>query len=137
MIPINMDNTRLDHLAATLNCKKGSLPFTYLGLPLGITKPSPEHFLPMVQRVQHKLCGIADFLNYGGKIEMVKSVLSSLPMFYMDFLDIPVTIKDQVIKYMRHCLWRGKGITMYKHKVKLWLHGAKFEDQRSKEVLVF
>jgi hypothetical protein len=26
---------------------------------------------------------------------------------------------------------------MYKHKVKLWLHGAKFEDQRSKEVLVF
>jgi hypothetical protein len=108
MIPINMDNTRLDHLAATLNCKKGSLPFTYLGLPLGITKLSPEHFLPMVQRVQHKLCGIADFLNYGGKIEMVKSVLSSLPMFYMDFLDIPVTIKDQVIKYMRHCLWRKR-----------------------------
>jgi hypothetical protein len=39
---------------------------------------------------------------------MVKSVLSSLPMFYMCYLDIPVTIKDQVIKYLRHCLWRKK-----------------------------
>jgi hypothetical protein len=37
---------------------------------------------------------------------MVKSVLSSLPMFYICCLGIPVTIKDQVIKYMRHCLWR-------------------------------
>jgi hypothetical protein len=104
MIPINMDNTRLDHLAATLNCKKGSLPFTYLGLPLGITKPFLEHYLHMIQRVVHRLCGIADFLNYGGKLETVKSVLSSLPMFYMSCLDIPVTIKDQMIKYIRHYL---------------------------------
>jgi hypothetical protein len=108
MIPINMDDTRLSHFAANINCKKGTLPFTYLGLPLGITKPSLEYFIPMVKRVQRRLCGIEDFLNYGGKLEMFKSVLSSLLMFYMCCLDIPVTIKDQVVKYMRHCLWRKK-----------------------------
>jgi hypothetical protein len=62
----------------------------------------------MVQRVQTRLGGIADFLNYGGKLQMVKSVLASLPIFFMCCLDVPVTIKDQVIKYMRHCLWRKK-----------------------------
>jgi hypothetical protein len=108
MMPINMTAERLAHFAATLNCQIGSLPFTYLGLPLGITKPSLEYFLPMVQRVQTRLGGIADFLNYGGKLQMVKSVLASLPIFFMCCLDVPVTIKEQVIKYMRHCLWRKR-----------------------------
>jgi hypothetical protein len=40
MISINMENERLLHFTATLNCKKGSFPFTYLGLPLVLTKPS-------------------------------------------------------------------------------------------------
>jgi hypothetical protein len=103
-----MDDTTLSHFVANINCKKVTLPFTYLGLPLGITRPSLEYFIPMVKRVQRRLCGIEDFLNYGGKLEMFKSVLSSLLMFYMCCLDIPVTIKDQVVKYMRHCLGRKK-----------------------------
>jgi hypothetical protein len=60
----------------------------------------------MVQKFQRRLCGIAGFLNYDGKLEMAKSALSSLPMVYMCCLDIPITIKDQVVKYMRHYLWR-------------------------------
>jgi hypothetical protein len=62
----------------------------------------------MVQRVQTRLEGIADFLNYGGKLQLVKSVLASLPIFYMCYLDVPVTIKEHVVKYMRQCLWRRK-----------------------------
>jgi hypothetical protein len=108
MMPINLTPERLAHFAATMNCKIGSLPFTYLGLPLSIKKPSLEYFLPIVQRVQSRLGGIADFLNYGGKLQMVKSVLASFPIFFMCCLDVPVTIKEQVIKYMRHCLWRKR-----------------------------
>jgi hypothetical protein len=66
MVPINMSEERLHHFACTLSYKTGSLPLTYLGLPLGLTKLSIEHFIPMVQIVQRRLCGIADFLNYGG-----------------------------------------------------------------------
>lgn len=39
MFPINISDERIDHLARTFGCSKGSLPFTYLGLPLGLTKP--------------------------------------------------------------------------------------------------
>jgi len=39
MLPINITDERLDHLARTFGCSKGTLPFTYLGLPLGLTKP--------------------------------------------------------------------------------------------------
>jgi hypothetical protein len=38
MVPINISEAKLQHLASTLGCVTGSLPFTYLGLPLGTTK---------------------------------------------------------------------------------------------------
>jgi hypothetical protein len=108
MMPINMSHERLQHFANTLQCRTGCLPFTYLGLPLGTTKPSLEHFMPVVQRVEKRLCGIVDFLDYGEKLLMVKSVLASLPISFMACLDIPITIKDQLVKYIRYCLWRKK-----------------------------
>jgi hypothetical protein len=108
MMPINLEEDRLTHFARTMQCKQSMLPFTYLGLPLSVTKLSLEFFLPIVQRVERRLNGIADFLDYGGKLLMVKSVLSSLPIFFMCCLDIPFSIKKQIVKYMRHCLWRKK-----------------------------
>ena len=106
MIPLNIPAEKIPNFLGLMNCSQGSFPFTYLGLPLGTTKPTIEFFLPMVQRVERRLCGIANFLNYGGKLELVKSVLSSMPIFYMCTLEIPVSVKNQLNKYMRHCLWR-------------------------------
>jgi hypothetical protein len=40
LVPINLDNERAQHLANTIGCLVGSMPFTYLGLPLGTTRPS-------------------------------------------------------------------------------------------------
>jgi hypothetical protein len=64
--------------------------------------------MPMVGKVQKRLGGIANFLNYGGKLELVKSVLISMSIFQMCCLDIHITITEQIAKYMRHCLWRKK-----------------------------
>jgi hypothetical protein len=64
----------------------------------------------MVQRVQARLGGIAEFLNYGGNLQLVKSVIASVLIFLMCCFDAHVTIKDLVVKYMRHCIWRKKTI---------------------------
>jgi hypothetical protein len=63
---------------------------------------------------------------------MVNSVLASLPISYMSCFDVPVSIKEKVIKFMRHCLWRKK-TTKVKQKDQLWWHKAKFVDQKNKE----
>ena len=52
MLPINMTENRLDHLEKTFGCSKGTLPFTYLGLPLGTTKPRIADFLPLVNKCE-------------------------------------------------------------------------------------
>lgn len=63
MIPINIEEERLDHLARTFNCEKGKLPFTYLGLPLGLTKPKVIDFSPLVTRCERRLAATLTFLN--------------------------------------------------------------------------
>ena len=52
MLPINITDDRLDHLARTFGCSKGTLPFTYLGLPLGTMKPRIADFLPLVNKCE-------------------------------------------------------------------------------------
>jgi hypothetical protein len=136
MMPINMSQERLQHFANTLQCRTGCLPFTYLGLPLGTTKPSLDHFMPIVQRVEKRLSGIVDFLDYGGKLLMVKSVLASLPISFMACLDIPVSIKDQLVKYMRYCLWRKKNTEVQSRGPAL-IVWEKFAGQKTKVALGF
>lgn len=55
LLPVNISEESLDHLAKTFGCSKGSLPFTYLGLPLGLTKPRVQDFLPLVNKCERRL----------------------------------------------------------------------------------
>jgi hypothetical protein len=107
MIPINMSQERLNHLVATFNCQAGSLPFTYLGLPLSNSKPTIQEYLPLVHRVERRLVSMAMFLTQGGKLLMVNSLLSSMSTFFMSTLKVPIEIINQIDWYRRHCLWRG------------------------------
>ena len=70
-----------------------------------------QSFLPLVQGVERRLSGIANFLNTAGKLEMVKTVLASMSTFMMCTLELPIPIKRQLEKYMRHCLWRKPDLT--------------------------
>ena len=40
MVPVNVDEVKLDIMSRTLGCTKGKLPFTYLGLLLSLTRPT-------------------------------------------------------------------------------------------------
>uniref|UniRef100_A0A453B566 Reverse transcriptase domain-containing protein n=1 Tax=Aegilops tauschii subsp. strangulata TaxID=200361 RepID=A0A453B566_AEGTS len=55
LIHINLSEDRSDIMINTLGCKRGYFPFTYLGLPLGVVKPTVEQCLPLVQRIAKKL----------------------------------------------------------------------------------
>jgi hypothetical protein len=48
MVPLNVTDERLDVLTTLCGCQKGSLPFTYLGLPLATTKLKIEDVLPLI-----------------------------------------------------------------------------------------
>lgn len=51
LVPINMGNGKATHRANTFGCKVGSMPFVYLGLPLGTTKPTVLEFSPLLSKM--------------------------------------------------------------------------------------
>jgi hypothetical protein len=60
----------LEVLSRTFGCSKGSLPFTYLGLPLSISRPRAQDFMPLITKCERKLSGISSFLNQAGRLQM-------------------------------------------------------------------
>ena len=48
LVPISISDDKAQELADLLKCKKESMPFTYLGLPMGSTRPKVIDLMPMV-----------------------------------------------------------------------------------------
>jgi hypothetical protein len=45
----------------TFDCQTGSFPFAYLGLPMGLTRPKVDDFLPLISRCERRLNYISPF----------------------------------------------------------------------------
>jgi hypothetical protein len=114
MLPINISQEKLHELSSTFDCHEGSMPFTYLGLPLGSTKPRIEDFLPLVRKMERKLISTSALLSQAGKLELVNSVLTSTVIYQCCTLKLYKGIVDQIDKYRKHCLWRGSDINSKK-----------------------
>lgn len=111
IVPINVRHDRMILLSQSTGCQVGSMPFTYLGLPLGLTRPSVTKFMPLLTRVEKHLMGISRMLTYEGRLVLVNSVYSSMPTFSMCSLKIPIDILDQLDKYRKYVLWNGDDVT--------------------------
>jgi hypothetical protein len=110
MIPINIEESKMSILANTLGCSIGAMPFTYLGLPLGTTKPQVSDFLPLISKCERRLISTSRFLSQAGRLQMTNAVLSALPTFHLCTFKMHKTVLHQIDKYRKHCLWRGADI---------------------------
>jgi hypothetical protein len=110
----------MEVLVGTFGCQIGTFPFTYLGLPMGTTKLKVEDFLPLVQRIERRLTTTSNFLTQASRMEMVNSILSALPTFYMGKIKIPPTVIKQIDKYKKHCMWRGADLNARKPPLATW-----------------
>jgi hypothetical protein len=106
LVPINVPKDSVAQLAAAFGCQIASLPFTYLGLPLGTTKPKIQDLTPIVTRLERKLTSISCFLSQGARLQLVDSTLSSMSIYFLCSLEIPPGILKQLDRILRQCLWR-------------------------------
>jgi hypothetical protein len=75
------------------------------------------------------------YFNYGRKLRLVNSVLSSLPIFAMSTLKIYQWVLDECDKYRRHCLWRNKYLDSKTPPLASWDLVCRPKDQGGLEVL--
>lgn len=101
LVPINISNEKAEILAKTFGCCKGSLPFTYLGLPLSLSKPNAHDFLPLISRREKRLSGVSSLLSQARRLELTNAVFTSLPTFYMCSLELPKSVIKQIDKFRK------------------------------------
>jgi hypothetical protein len=52
MTPLNMSQQQAQLMDGVFGCRIKIMPFTYLGLPMGSTKPRIEHYAPLMDRAK-------------------------------------------------------------------------------------
>ncbi|GJT27666.1 putative RNA-directed DNA polymerase, eukaryota, reverse transcriptase zinc-binding domain protein [Tanacetum coccineum] len=73
---VGVSRNEVDWMASTLKCTPGSLPFNYLGLPVGDNMSISCHWSPIIEKVQKRLSSWkARCLSICGRLTLVKSVL--------------------------------------------------------------
>jgi hypothetical protein len=120
LIPINVPSHKVPLLTGVFGCTEGQLPFTYLGLPLGTTKPLVKDYAPLICRVERKLSASSVYLSYSGRLQLVNSVISSLPTYYMCTLSLPKTVIEVIDKFRKNCLWRGSDANAKGYNLVAW-----------------
>lgn len=108
MVPINTTPEEMELMAGTFGCAIGGMPFTYLGLPLGTTKPTVEDHAPIISKMERKLSSTSVFLALAGRVTYINSAVRSMPIYAMCTLKLHVTVIDHMDKLCRGALWRGK-----------------------------
>ncbi|XP_073353855.1 uncharacterized protein [Aegilops tauschii subsp. strangulata] len=81
LIPINIDQRHAMELAQVFGCSVGSLPFTYLGLPMGTTRPTLLELMPLVHGVERKMPTALSLMSSGAKLTLVNSAVTSMLIY--------------------------------------------------------
>jgi hypothetical protein len=94
--------------AMVLNCKVGSIPFVYLGLPIGGNARRLSFWDPLITRIKTRLSGWkSKHLSLGGRLVLLKSVLSSLPVYALSFFKAPSGIVSSIESILKCFFWGG------------------------------
>jgi len=93
LVGVNVASSWLAEAAMVLSCKVGSIPFVYLGMPIGGTTRRLSFWEPLLNRIKAKLSGwSSNHLCFGSRLILLKFVLSSLPVYALSFFKAPTCI---------------------------------------------
>ncbi|GAU43919.1 hypothetical protein TSUD_28600 [Trifolium subterraneum] len=90
LVGINVDDNWLIDAYLVVNCKVGQIPFIYLGLPIGGNPRRHSLWIPLLEKIRKRLSGWKSHsLSMGGHLVLLKSVLSSLLVYFLSFFKAP------------------------------------------------
>ncbi|GJT09595.1 RNA-directed DNA polymerase, eukaryota, reverse transcriptase zinc-binding domain protein [Tanacetum coccineum] len=94
---VAMENSKVTRAAANIGCMTLKAPFNYLGVKVGGRMTRINSWDEIINKL---LCRLSKWkmktLSIGGRLTLLKSVLGSMPIYYMSMFKVPL----QVLKKM-------------------------------------
>nr|GEX57649.1 hypothetical protein [Tanacetum cinerariifolium] len=95
---VGVGSLEVDRMARIMSCSYGCLPFVYLGLPVGKSMRNASAWHHIVDRFHSRLSRWkAKLLSSGGRLTLIKSVIGSLPLYYMSLFKAPLSVLNHLV----------------------------------------
>jgi len=106
--PIRCSGLNLDEILDNFVGQRATFPMTYLGRPLTLGCLKVVHVQRIIDKARSKLAGWqGKLLNPAGRRELVRSVLSAVPIYLLTSLKPPKQLFKDIDKARWCFLWAG------------------------------
>ncbi|KAM0041794.1 putative RNA-directed DNA polymerase [Helianthus debilis subsp. tardiflorus] len=106
---VGVGEPEVKDMARFLRCEPGSLPFSFLGLPVATGMGRSVNWGPVLDRLKSRLNSWkASCLSFGGRLTLIKAVLGSLPLYFLSMFRAPNKVIEGMESIRRHFLWSGR-----------------------------
>jgi len=101
---VNVNDSWLHEAVVVIHCKHGRLPFLYLGLLIGGDPRKLQFWHLLVDRICSRLSRWkCKNLSLGGRLVLLKSVLTSIPVYFLSFFKAPSGIISTLDSIFINC----------------------------------
>ncbi|KAJ9565118.1 hypothetical protein OSB04_001084 [Centaurea solstitialis] len=102
----NVPNDEKNAILACLPFREGAFPIRYLGVPLSPVLLKPADYGVMIAKVKDRIQNWkSKFLSFGGRRQLIMSVLQSLQLYWMAVFVFPSVITHDLEACCRDFLW--------------------------------
>ncbi|CAL0323583.1 unnamed protein product [Lupinus luteus] len=115
LFAIWVQDSFISEAAEFLSCNIGSIPFLYLGIPVGANPRRLMMWKGTIDLVTKRLASWkCKHISFGGRLVLVNSVLATIPTYHFSLYKAPKKIIRKIASLQRNFLWghrrNGKGI---------------------------
>ena len=91
-----------------LGVSQGSLPFTYLGVPIFMGRPKKMHFQAIADKIRCKLSTWKGaLLSQAGRLQLILSVIQGILVYSFQIYHWPSGILHELQSWVRNFFWTG------------------------------
>ncbi|XP_077237235.1 uncharacterized protein LOC143878904 [Tasmannia lanceolata] len=112
------DNSLKQSITQSLGIPEGTLPITYLGLPLIPSRLTSGQCQPLITKIRKRIASWNNkYLSHAGRLELIQSVLNSLHLYWTAAFNLPQSSINEIECICRTFLWSGSNSKKCYHPV--------------------
>ena len=105
----NVPNAVQDFTMAVSKFNRGTLPVSYLGLPLVVGKLSLRDCQPLISKITSRFeSWSCKFMNHAGRAQLINSVIFGIHGHWSAHLFLPISILKRIQSSISRFLWTGR-----------------------------
>ncbi|GAA0144869.1 reverse transcriptase [Lithospermum erythrorhizon] len=108
ILPNKASTSRSSIVQRATGFRRGEAPFNYLGIPIYKGKKQCFLFEDLLEKLRGKVeSWSSNFLSFGGKITLLQSVLNTIPIYYLQVMQMPAEVYGKIERLFNKFLWDG------------------------------